>query len=211
MRLSNSLLALVLLLPPAAVAGPVYRHVDDQGNVSYSDQPPAEGSAEVELPDINRYSGGAASRPGPGTAPAPAAVPGGMPPGGVPPPGGAPPPPEAASAGGTTPPAPLPALAPIQYQSLVISGVTDGAILMNPEGSVSVSAAASPAPRADHRIVIRHNGAEVGDAGFYQAPRLDRGTHTFSAAIVDAEGNVLFQAADVSIHVQRPTLKKKKP
>lgn len=208
MRLSNSLLALALLLPPAAVAGPVYRHVDDRGNVSYSDQPPAEGSAEMELPEINRYSGSATRGPGTGTAPE--AAPGGMPPGGVPPPDGMPP--ADASAGGSSPPpAPLPALAPIQYQSLVITGVADGTILVNPESSVSVSAAASPSPRADHRIVIRHNGTEVGDAGFYQAPRLDRGTHTFSAAIVDAEGNVLFQAADVSIHVQRPTLKKKKP
>lgn len=207
MRLSTTLLALALLLPPAADAAPVYRQVDAQGNVSYSDQPPAGDAAEMALPEINRYSGGAAGSPAP--AASPAAGPGGIPPppDGVPPPDGLPPGPGAATA---KPPAAV-ALPPIEYQSLVISGVTDDAVLINPESGVSLNVDASPSLRADHRIVIRHNGAEAGNGGFYQSPRLDRGTHTFSAAIVDAEGNVLLQASDVSIHVQRPALKKKKP
>ncbi|MFP5440865.1 MAG: DUF4124 domain-containing protein [Gammaproteobacteria bacterium] len=208
MRLSTTLLILALSLPAAAGAGPVYRQVDDRGNVSYSDQPPAGGAAEMELPDINRYSGGTTGSPAPATAPATGPG-GGMPPPpeGMPPPGGLPP--GSAAAPAAQPPAAE--LPPIEYQSLVITGVTDDAVLINPEGGVSLNVDAAPPLRADHRIVIRHNGAEAGSGGFYQTPRLDRGTHTFSAAIVDAEGNVLLQAGDVSIHVQRPTLKKKKP
>lgn len=57
-------LVLCMALVPVIAAGEVYRWVDEQGNVVYSDQP-REGAETVELPEITTYK--------PASAPAPAA------------------------------------------------------------------------------------------------------------------------------------------
>lgn len=47
------LLGLVLAVPAYAA---VYKWVDDQGNVHYGDNPPAQGASPVDLPDYSRYA-----------------------------------------------------------------------------------------------------------------------------------------------------------
>ncbi len=46
--------SLVLMLVPLAAAAEVYKWVDDQGNVVYSDQP-RPGAETVELPEVSTY------------------------------------------------------------------------------------------------------------------------------------------------------------
>ena len=52
MLLRNSLLALLLVMPALSLAQ-IYKTVDEDGNVTYTDQPP-QGAQEVELRDTNR-------------------------------------------------------------------------------------------------------------------------------------------------------------
>ena len=50
----NRLLILALLLLPVTSGAQIYKTTDEQGNVSYSDAPPAGASSEqVELPPVN--------------------------------------------------------------------------------------------------------------------------------------------------------------
>ena len=50
----NRLLLLTLLLLPVAGTAQIYKTTDEQGNVSYSDTPPAGASSEqLELPPVN--------------------------------------------------------------------------------------------------------------------------------------------------------------
>lgn len=53
--MKHCLLLLLLLLPWAAQAQPIYKSTDAQGNVVYTDKPPAEGvaSEEVKLKRLN--------------------------------------------------------------------------------------------------------------------------------------------------------------
>lgn len=89
------------------------------------------------------------------------------------------------------------------YKSLTITGLEDGAVLRDPTVPVSVNVVPQPALRDGDRIVVRHNGEVVDSAGFYQIPAIERGTHTFGAEIVDADGKVMITASDVTIHVFR--------
>lgn len=184
MRLSIALLALLAL--PLAADAAIYRHVDNHGNVVYTDQPPEEGGEEVELPPLNQLPGGAASRPGAAKKP---------------------PAPPAAAPGPATP---VPAAGPEGYQSLEIQGVEDGATLRDPTSGIYVSATVKPALRPGDRILLRHNGTETGSGGSFELQQLERGTHSFSAEIVDADGKVLLRAKDVTINVFRTTVRNQK-
>lgn len=49
-------LAALWLIGTSAVAQPIYRVVDENGNVTYTDQKPSEDSEPLDLPDINVIS-----------------------------------------------------------------------------------------------------------------------------------------------------------
>jgi len=40
-------------LAAAVIAQPIYKSVDEHGNVTYTDQPPADGSAPIDLPELS--------------------------------------------------------------------------------------------------------------------------------------------------------------
>jgi len=52
-----------LLLQNAALSADVYRVVDKDGNVTYTDQPPAEGAKPMDLPDLSVIQSEATERP----------------------------------------------------------------------------------------------------------------------------------------------------
>lgn len=188
MRLLTPLLALLLAAHAAAepetpasdgpVIGTIYRHVDANGKVVFTDQPPgnAQNLETVILPPVNavKLEQRTLSRPEnvEGSAGREARN-------------------KAAVAAG--------------YQSLGINGFEDGTVLRNPEGGIVVSAAPVPALFPGDRLVIRYNGQTI-DGDTYSLPTLERGTHTFSAAIL-REGQVLIESPAISMTVLRTTVK----
>lgn len=52
----HRLLAILCLLLAGAVQAELYRQVDEQGNVTFTDVPPREGAQPIELPPTNRMA-----------------------------------------------------------------------------------------------------------------------------------------------------------
>lgn len=158
------LLPALLLLAVSSTAAEIYRHVDAQGRVTYTDQP--TGNTEpVALDPLN-------------TLPATA-----MP---------------AAKPGQNTPGTPF-----AGYQSLTLTGVENDAILRNPTQPIIVGARLQPGLQPGHSLLIHHNGqpANIDNASSITVPDIARGSHTFRAEVLDADGQVLIQTYDLTIHV----------
>lgn len=162
-----------ILLLPGTVAAEIYRHVDAQGRITYTDQAPEAGSPLV-LEPINTVPG----RNKPRNEVAPAR------------------PPAAGSAAS-------PAFT--GYESLAVTGAANGSVLRNPGEPLTISAHAVPGLRPGHKLILRHNGTPANDDGSATATftALDRGSHSFTAEIVDGTGNVLIQSFPATIQVHR--------
>ena len=52
-RIVGFVMTIALLLPAGALFAQVYKSVDENGNVVYSDQPPAPGAKPMEMPEIS--------------------------------------------------------------------------------------------------------------------------------------------------------------
>lgn len=160
------LTTILFLVTASSMAAEIYRHVDAQGRVTYTDQP-TENTEPVALDPLNTL---------PATA-APAAKAGPRPPG--------------------TPFA--------GYQSLVLTGVENGAVLRNPTAPVTLGARMQPQLQPGHSLLIHHNGRQVNadNASSITVPDIERGSHTFRAEVLDADGQMLIQTYDLTIHVHR--------
>lgn len=161
-----------ILLLPGMVAAEIYRHVDAQGRVTYTDQAPETGSP-VTLEPINTVPGG---KPRQEVAPSRQPVAG-----------------SAASPAFTG------------YESLTVTGAANGSVLRNPGEPLTISAHAVPGLRPGHKLILRHNGTPANDDGSATVTftALDRGSHSFTAEIVDGTGNILVQSFPVAIQVHR--------
>lgn len=161
----------------APAPGTIYRHVDANGKVVFTDQPPgnAKKLEAISLPTINTI------KAQPSTAPR-------------------------TETGELQGLAPLPAAAPSTYQSVEIGGFDDGTVLRNPPegGVVTVSAWSTPDLLPGDRMVIRHNG-KTFDGSTYTLTTLDRGAYTFSAAVLRDE-QVVIESKPITITILRTTV-----
>lgn len=161
----------VFLLPLLAVAATVeaevWRVVDGQGRVTFTDTPP-DNAERVEISPLNVLPAVPAAR----QAAAPVAV----------------------------------------YRSLVLEGVSQNALLKDPE-SLTVSASPFPSLQAGHAIVLIHNGAVIGGEGASSATVEDpaAGAHVFSAQVRDGRGQVLITSPSVTVLVERENPVKARP
>lgn len=95
------------------------------------------------------------------------------------------------------------------YQALHITApANDQAIWLN-SGQLPVSLAIQPVLRQSHAVVIFLDGKPA--AGPTQQaqvtiPGVVRGTHTLTAAIVDAKGQILFQSPSVTVHILKKSV-----
>lgn len=73
----NTLIAILLasLLASPALAGKLYKWVDERGNISYQDRPPPEGQGRVEEKNVRAGTGAASVSVDPGAAEAAAKAP----------------------------------------------------------------------------------------------------------------------------------------
>lgn len=160
------LLPALLLCAVSASAAEIYRHVDEQGRVTYTDQP-TDSAHPVALEPLNTLP--AATTP-------------------------------AAASGQKAPGVPF-----TGYQSLALTGVENGAVLRNPTAPVTLSTRMQPQLQPGHSLLIQHNGrtANTDNASSITVPDIERGSHTFRAEVLDADGQVLIQSYELTIHVHR--------
>ncbi len=167
-------LMLAACLPPAALAA-VYKTTDAEGNVIYTDVPPAgaEGQAEaaLELPDSNTYqpvvpAGGSAAGPGQEEE-------------------------EQTQAFG--------------YEQLTITAPADDQAIRANAGNLTVYTQVQPQLQDGHQVQILLDGQPwpVRSAGAVAMTNIDRGTHTLTAQVVDENLQVLISSAPVTFHMLR--------
>jgi uncharacterized protein DUF4124 len=75
-----------------------------------------------------------------------------------------------------------------KYKSFVITSPENGAGIRSNNGNVSISVSLEPMKKAGHKIIISMDGKEVGSGSSVSLQNVDRGTHSISASVVDANG-----------------------
>ncbi|WP_438971087.1 DUF4124 domain-containing protein [Methylophaga sp.] len=171
------LLFFTLALP---VNAEVYRWVDDNGNVVYSDEPHADAET-IDLPAPTTYTPVEASqseadilRLSPDDE-------------------------DNEDSASEVP----------DYQLRIISPADDESIWVN-NGDVSVSMVLEPAldPERGDMIVLSLDGTEIARQATtaVQLDNLDRGTHTLSAKVIDKNGSALTDQASVIFHLHRNSI-----
>lgn len=99
-------------------------------------------------------------------------------------------------------------LEPSPYQSCAIVEPGQESTFANPE-NVPISVRVSPALRQGDQLEVTVDGAALQPTGGglqYQLTAPDRGAHTVTAAVRDADGKAVCQAAAVTFSVQRTSL-----
>ncbi len=160
------------------VAAAVYKTVDKQGNIIYTDTPPAATAAtavnKVTLPPINPVSSP--------TDPAPAAALS----------------PESSDVD--------PVTAFTGYSFIALASPVDGTLMHFNESNLLAQLALTPGLEADHLVQFYVDGSAYGSAIpslTLSISGLERGSHRISARVLSSRGAVLAIAAPVTVHVQR--------
>ena len=167
-----------LLLALMAVAAPVYKSVDSQGRVIYSDVPPSGAATAVELPAANIYTPELPTDSGSTSANAT----------------------DPATASDTE-------ISTTEYVSVAIITPAHDAALRNNSGQVQVVVSTTPALdlAAGHqlRLLLDQQPISAGPTTQFTLDNVDRGTHSLSAQIVNAQGELLLQSASSTFHLLR--------
>lgn len=162
----------------AAAADQIYRTVDADGNVVFTDVPPANATGEpagkaVDLPPSNTYQSET--------------------------------PPPAQSQPETDESTAEPAAASY-YDDLSIVDPTNDQTIRSNNGDMLIQAVVDPPLRSDHRLLLTFDGAPTdmqANGGVFELTNVDRGTHTAAARIVDANNEVVMESQPVTFTVQR--------
>jgi hypothetical protein len=161
-----------------AAAAQIYKTIDANGNVVFSDLPPAAGTAaeSVELPAANTFVPPANRTPGA----AGFARGNGQ---------------EAAAAGS-------------RYQSLRVLDPPNDAGLRDNAGNVVVTAELQPSLRPGHVLQLYLDGVlhQAAQVPQFQLVNVDRGTHVLELRVVDSAGHTVATSEPSVFHLQRRSL-----
>ena len=173
------LAAATLLFGSAGAAAQVYKVVDENGNVTYTDQPPETGAEAVDLPEIGVVET-APPKPLPGRDPAD----------------------EAAGEEGAEP---SERELRSMYRDFRLVSPTPDQSLWGTGNAVAVSwtAGAALQPGMQVRIAVDGNERPPTTAPTTLIEGLDRGEHTVSADLVDARGRVIASAEPVPFYIHQ--------
>lgn len=91
------------------------------------------------------------------------------------------------------------------YSSIEIVNPEPESSVRDNAGNLSVSVALQPSLKETHSIMITLDGEEVANSRspVFQFQNLDRGTHTLTAIIVNAEGNEVQRSSTITFTMQR--------
>lgn len=178
MRISLLIIYLFFIQPALA---DVYKSVDEDGNVIFTDQP-SENAERIHVKEVQTIE---SQKPGPSDSPT------------------------------LTEEGQEQEDAAIVYTKLEItSPANDSAVRAN-DGNITINTAVEPALKqeAGHQLALYMDGTQVstGPGPQLNVTNVDRGTHIFSAAVIDSEGNELLRSSSVSFTVQRHSVNKPKP
>ena len=181
MRQASVFIVCSLLLCATAAAQQVYRWVDENGVVHYSDQPPPDDRAEtvdLEVPEgfsnpARRIARGESTRRAIDRDDEPLETVG-------------------------------------SYRRGAVTTPEPQQVLWNIATQLSVSMTLEPALAGSHRIQWLLDGQPIGDPVLGLQTTLTpvyRGTHTISANVVDSQGATVFSTAPVTFYVQQATIR----
>lgn len=94
---------------------------------------------------------------------------------------------------------------PFRYQTLEIVSPTDDEALRENAGNVTIVTNLSPRLQRGHiaRLLIDGSVAQEGPQASFELANVDRGTHTITVEIIDERGQVLIQSEPSTFHMLR--------
>ena len=100
---------------------------------------------------------------------------------------------------------PKPAETVVSYESVSITSPSNDTAVRNNAGNLTISFSVNPSLNPGHSYVLLMDGKNVGEgtAGSVQLTNLDRGSHTFTVQVVDANKEMIIQSSAVVVHLQR--------
>jgi hypothetical protein len=159
----------------------VWKWVDKNGVTHYSDQP-VPGAKRLDLNTVQTYDSEEASIARPEASPSAA-------------------------------PAKAAPRAPITYQAVEILKPLHDQSIIATGGQVQVSVRVDPGVQAGHQLRIEMDGKAVSPpdsvATALDLTEVPRGTHTLSATVVAANGDVLIKSETITFHVIQPSIRRK--
>jgi len=180
------LLVIASVMPEATAAGilidtPVYRVTDEQGNITFADQPKVNsGIAERQpLPIVNLMQAPVASKPDHNVASS-----------------------LAISSGSTAPASSIQPCA----QDIMVSPI-ECYTLRNTTGALTVKLSLIPQLQMGHQVQLWVDGQRHGSAikaTTLHVTNIERGAHQFICLAVHADGRPVTSTAAVLVHVKRP-------
>jgi hypothetical protein len=167
-------LAAVVLLLALPAQAEVYRIVNPDGSVTFTDQP-QPGAETVELPPMSTYPAPRVSAPDQASSGQDG---------------------ESEDAG---------------YSSFVVVAPAPEATIRDNQGNLSMQVRVEPALQVEqgHRIQFMVDGVDQGEPSTSTAvtfQNVDRGSHTLSARLIDAEGTTLMTAPAVTVFLRRASV-----
>ncbi len=163
--------ALLLALPAQAE---VYRIVNPDGSVTFTDQP-QQGAERVKLPPVSTYPAPRVSAPVQASSDQDE---------------------ESTDAG---------------YNSFVVTEPAPETTIRDNQGNVSMQVRVEPALRVEqgHRIQFMVDGVDQGEPSTNTGAtfqNVNRGSHSLSARLIDAEGNTLMTTPPVTVFVRQASV-----
>lgn len=164
---------LLLALAAAVAQAEVYKSINADGEVVYSDTR-SKGSEVMNMPDLPTYS----------------------------------PPPVIPSSASPSEEA---AVETEVYQDLVFLKPVDGSTVRDNQGVINAELKLTPAlhNKLKHRVQFFLDGEAYGKPGYSLRSTMnnvDRGEHTLTASVLDANGDTLISAAPVIVYLHRMTI-----
>lgn len=91
------------------------------------------------------------------------------------------------------------------YGSLVIQSPSNDETIRENAGNVSIQAHLTPEIRPGHRMRLLLDGAVASESasGSFALQNVDRGTHSVVTEVLDQSGNVLIRSAPTTFHLMR--------
>ncbi len=175
-RLPMMILALVLTHTPLLHAA-VYKTTDAQGNVVFTDIPPKNQDGETQTP----------VELAPSNTYAPVV---------------------SNSQTTTSPNIEEEESAAFQYENISITSPENDAAIRENAGNVTVYTRVQPGLQEGHQVQILLNGQPwpIRSRGAVAMTNVNRGTHSITAQIVDADEQVLMSSKPVTFHLQRVSI-----
>ena len=178
------LMALLMMLAVAPLAAQVYKTVDADGNVTYTDQPPKDGSGPIELAPIS-----VVETPSYETAPKSAKAE------------------EAANDKQS-----LKTLRR-KYSDFAIVAPQSEESVWHPESAVPVAWGTGAQLQEGMKVRVSVDGREqaITTAQVVQVPGLDRGEHVVTAELLDAGNQKIATAEPITFFIRRPSVNRVRP